>query len=49
MKQCRTLVSSGYEVHLVAPDAPNEIIDGVQMHTIVKSKASRMKRNDKNG
>jgi len=44
MKQCRTLVSSGYEVHLVAPDAPNEIIDGVQMHTIVKSKASRMKR-----
>jgi glycosyltransferase involved in cell wall biosynthesis len=36
-KQCRTLADAGYEVHLVAPAAPSETVDGVRFHSIAES------------
>lgn len=44
IKECQSLVNAGYEVHLVATDAPNSIINGVHIHGIKKETGSRLKR-----
>jgi glycosyltransferase involved in cell wall biosynthesis len=43
-KQCRTLAVAGYEVHLVAPGTREEWVDGVRVHPVRPSGASRLKR-----
>jgi len=44
IKECRSLVDAGYEVHLIAPGAPNEKIDNVILHGINKNTSGRLKR-----
>ncbi|MDJ0617909.1 MAG: glycosyltransferase family 4 protein [Calothrix sp. MO_192.B10] len=44
VKECCTLASAGYETHLVAPGAPNEVIKNVQLHSIPKIQESRLLR-----
>ncbi|MBK1990761.1 glycosyltransferase family 4 protein [Sphaerospermopsis aphanizomenoides BCCUSP55] len=44
LKECCTLVSANYEIHLVAPGAPNEVIKNVQLHSIPKIKENRLLR-----
>lgn len=44
VKECCTLASVGYETHLVAPGAPNEVIKNVQLHFIPKIKENRLLR-----
>ncbi|KUO59536.1 MAG: glycosyl transferase [Gracilibacter sp. BRH_c7a] len=45
LKECSTLAAEGYEVHLVAPDAPeNEIENGVFLHSSPRSEGGRLTR-----
>jgi len=44
LKQCATLVSKGYEVHLVAPDAPDQVINGIHLHSVASSSGGRLSR-----
>lgn len=34
IKECQSLASEGYEVHLVAPNAPNSIVKGINIHGV---------------
>lgn len=34
IKQCRSLTAAGYETHIVAPGAPNDIENGILLHNI---------------
>ncbi len=38
-KECRTLAAAGYEVVLVAPGAPEGVVDGVRFHSIRRHKS----------
>lgn len=44
VKECCTLAAAGYETHLVAPGAPDEIHNGVHLHGISKLPSSRLVR-----
>ncbi|MFD1707478.1 glycosyltransferase family 4 protein [Siminovitchia sediminis] len=44
IKECKSLAEAGYEVHLIAPDAPNVIKEGVCIHGVKKESGSRLKR-----
>jgi len=44
LKECRWLAKAGFEVHLIAPGAPNEIIEGVHVHGIEKNSGNRVNR-----
>lgn len=43
-KECRSLAAAGYEVHLVAPGARDETIDGVRLHGVARSGGGRLAR-----
>ena len=44
VKECAALVKIGYETHLVAPDAPNEVREKVHLHSVPQSKNNRLQR-----
>ncbi|MBD2569386.1 glycosyltransferase family 4 protein [Anabaena lutea FACHB-196] len=44
VKECSTLVGAGYETHLVANDAPNEVIEEIHLHSVPKIKQNRLLR-----
>ena len=44
LKECATLVASGYEVHLVAPDAPDQVINGLNLHSVQSPSGGRLAR-----
>lgn len=44
IKECQSLVKAGYEVHLVAPDAPDRVLNGVHLHGIKMNSGNRLKR-----
>lgn len=44
IKECQSLFESGFEVHFVVPGAQTSIVEGVQIHGIVKDKGNRLKR-----
>lgn len=44
LKECRTLASAGYETHLVAPGAPEEMLCGVRLHGIPAPCGGRLAR-----
>lgn len=44
IKECQTLSKAGFEVHLVAPNAPNNVVDDVQIHGIEKEIGNRFNR-----
>lgn len=44
VKECKSLAKAGFDVHLVAPNAPDEVIDGVQLHGVTIESNSRLKR-----
>ncbi|OCA88923.1 glycosyltransferase family 4 protein [Pseudobacillus wudalianchiensis] len=44
IKECRSLVEAGYEVHFIVPGVVASIIDGVHMHGVIKEKGNRLKR-----
>jgi glycosyltransferase involved in cell wall biosynthesis len=44
IKECSTLVKVGYETHLVAPDAPNEVREKIHLHSVPQSKNNRLQR-----
>ncbi|WP_172371603.1 glycosyltransferase family 4 protein [Sporosarcina jiandibaonis] len=44
VKECQSLSAAGFEVHLVAPGAPDCRIEGVQIHGITREVGSRLKR-----
>ncbi|WP_016839517.1 glycosyltransferase family 4 protein [Ureibacillus thermosphaericus] len=44
VKECSTLAEKGFEVLLIAPNAPNEILNGVQLIGIEKIEGNRLKR-----
>lgn len=44
IKECCTLAQAGYEVHLIAPDAPNEVRQLVNLHGVIKIKNNRLLR-----
>lgn len=44
IKECQSLAKVGYEVHLVAPGAPDSFVDGVNIHGVKKETGSRLKR-----
>jgi glycosyltransferase involved in cell wall biosynthesis len=43
-KECRTLATQGYEVHLVVPNAPAGSIDGVHFHSVEPATGPRLAR-----
>lgn len=43
-RECVSLANSGYEVHLVAPNAEEGKIEGVQVHSVKRTSSSRIKR-----
>lgn len=47
-KECCSLSAAGFEVHLVAPSAPNKVINGIRLHGNDKNKQSRLYRFSKN-
>lgn len=44
IKECKSLAEAGFEVHFVVPGAPSSVIDGVQIHGIIKETGNRLKR-----
>ena len=44
LKECSALVDSGYKTHLVAPAAPNEVSQGIHLHSVPKVEESRLLR-----
>jgi glycosyltransferase involved in cell wall biosynthesis len=44
VKECQSLSSAGFETYLVAPDAPNKIINHIYIHGVQKSKGNRLLR-----
>lgn len=44
LKQCRSLARAGYETHLVAPQAPNGMRDGVRLHSVSQTHQRRLQR-----
>jgi glycosyltransferase involved in cell wall biosynthesis len=44
LKECFTLVKVGYEIHLIAQEAPDKVIEGIHLHSISKIKDNRLKR-----
>jgi len=42
-KECRTLSKKGYQVHLIAPNAPDKVENGIYVHGISRS-SNRIKR-----
>lgn len=44
LKECKSLEQGGYEVHLIAPNAPTEKISGIHVHGINKEVSSRISR-----
>ena len=47
-KECSSLAAAGYEVHFVAPGAPDKIINGVRLHGTNSNNYSRLYRATKN-
>jgi glycosyltransferase involved in cell wall biosynthesis len=47
LKECRSLSDAGYEVHLVAPNAPNTVINGVKLYGNNDNNHSRIYRTTK--
>ena len=47
-KECCSLSAAGFEVHLVAPDAPNNIVDGIRLYGNNSIGQSRLRRFTKN-
>jgi glycosyltransferase involved in cell wall biosynthesis len=43
-KECRSLEKYGFQVHLIAPNAPNECIEGIWLHNITNAKRNRLVR-----
>jgi glycosyltransferase involved in cell wall biosynthesis len=43
LKECKSLAKAGYEVHLIAPNAPDGIIEGINLHS-VKTRRKRIGR-----
>lgn len=43
-KECCSLAKAGFDVHLVAPDGPTEMIKGVHVHGVQKSAGGRLSR-----
>ena len=44
IKECCTLAAAGYETYLVAPGAPDEVRNGVHLHSVLKSSGGRLLR-----
>jgi glycosyltransferase involved in cell wall biosynthesis len=44
IKECQSTVDEGYETHLVAPDAPNKAVRGINLHNVKKNKGDRFSR-----
>ena len=44
IKECQTLANAGFEVHLIAPNAPDKVIKNVNIHGIQSQKGNRIKR-----
>ncbi|MGM3305432.1 glycosyltransferase family 4 protein [Anabaena sp. WFMT] len=44
VKECCSLVDANYEIHLVAPGAPNEVIKGVHFHPVPQIQENRLLR-----
>ncbi|MFF2446730.1 glycosyltransferase family 4 protein [Neobacillus sp. NPDC058068] len=44
IKECRSLVQAGYQVHYVVPDISDFEVDGVQLHGVMKVNDNRFKR-----
>jgi glycosyltransferase involved in cell wall biosynthesis len=44
VKECSTLANANYEIHLVAPNSPNEVIGKIHLHSIPKIRNNRLKR-----
>jgi glycosyltransferase involved in cell wall biosynthesis len=44
LKECLALTDSGYETHLVAPEAPDEARQGIYLHSVLKVKGNRLLR-----
>lgn len=43
-KECCSLAKEGYEVHLVVPESPNGLINGVHLHNVPISTGGRLSR-----
>lgn len=43
-KECSSLAKIGYKIHLVAPDAPDTIIEDIHLYSVPKIKDNRLKR-----
>ncbi|OHX49904.1 glycosyltransferase family 4 protein [Cytobacillus pseudoceanisediminis] len=44
IKEAKSLQKNGYEMHLIAPNAPSAIIDGIQVHGINLNRGDRQNR-----
>lgn len=44
LKECAALVARGYEVHLVAPDAPEQVVNGIHLHSVATPTGGRLSR-----
>jgi glycosyltransferase involved in cell wall biosynthesis len=44
VKECCSLAEAGYEIHFIAPDAPNVQKDGVYLHGVPRSAKGRLSR-----
>lgn len=44
IRECSSLSSAGYQTHLVAPNAPNEVKNGVHIHSIQVNNNARLFR-----
>lgn len=43
-KQCASLANQGFEIHLITPDAPNETVNQVRLHSLRYSPSGRFSR-----
>ena len=44
VKECRSLARAGYDVHLVAPDVEEGVVDGVHLHPVRRAPGGRLSR-----